>query len=273
MSGEESNLGAGPTSPARLPSPSPPAGGAAAGLRRRAAGGGRRRRSGGAGRAAAGRHLHQSLVGSIVSKYLGRRLIATTLAVAVFVMGLAFGAAGTKSLGADQRGEIESSLKQFVTGAKENDLGDPGSIARSLVYENSVKTVGFFWLLGLSVVGAPLILVLLFSKGFALGFSVGFLVESLSAKGLLLAVASIMPHNLITVPALLIGAIASLSVAGSLALRRYRGRAEGERGTVAQELTAFTVLSAIIAVALAVGAFVQGYVTPVLIGIVARATG
>lgn len=199
--------------------------------------------------------------------------MASTLAVAVFVMGLAFGAAATKYLNESQRGEIEGSLAQFVAGAKENDLGDPGPVIRGAVYENSVKTVGLFWLLGLSVVGAPLVLVLLFSKGFALGFSIGFLVESFSGKGLLLAIASILPHNLIMVPALLVGAIASLSAAFRLALRRFRDRTDDERRSAGQELLAFTTLCAIAAVVLAVGAIVQGYLTPLLIAVVARAMG
>lgn len=238
------------------------------------AGVGRRRRRAAYNRTPAPRHLKNGRVAAILGQYLGRRLLATTLVLAVFIMGLIFGAAGTEVLSQNQRSDLANSLEQFVLGAKENDLGDPSMVARSLVYENSVKTIGLFWLLGLSVIGAPLVLVLLFSKGFALGFSVGFLVESFSGKGFLLALASVVPHNLLMVPAILVAAVASLSVSGNLASRRFHSQAVAERrGTAAEEVVAFTALSAAAAVVLAVGALVQGYVTPFLISLAARATG
>src|SRR5699024_765910 len=78
----------------------------------------------------------------------------------------------------------------------------------SLFYH--MKYLLLLFILGLSVIGLPVVWILLFFKGLVVGFSVGFIVSQLGIKGLLLAALSIAPQNLIIIPIYI--------VAGSLAM-------------------------------------------------------
>src|SRR5690625_7607326 len=86
-------------------------------------------------------------------------------------------------------------------------------------------------LLGLSVIGLPLVWILLFVKGFVVGFSVGFIVNQLGLKGLLLAALSIAPQNLLIIPIYIIaGSLAmifSLTLLGKLFTIRSEERRVG----------------------------------------------
>src|SRR5699024_11083907 len=73
-----------------------------------------------------------------------------------------------------------------------------------------VRYLLLLFILGLSVIGLPLVWILLFLKGLVVGFSVGFIVNQLGIKGLLLASLSIAPQNIIIIPIYV--------VAGSLAM-------------------------------------------------------
>src|SRR5690606_8704639 len=66
------------------------------------------------------------------------------------------------------------------------------------------------WLLGLSVIGMPLILVLDFLKGIVLGFTMGYLVGHLSWKGLLFGLVSVAPQNIILVPVMIICSVSGI---------------------------------------------------------------
>src|SRR5699024_12627559 len=53
-----------------------------------------------------------------------------------------------------------------------------------------VKYLILLFILGLTIIGLPAIWILIFSKGLVIGFSVGFIVNQLGWKGLLLAATS-----------------------------------------------------------------------------------
>ena len=71
------------------------------------------------------------------------------------------------------------------------------------ILEWQLYSLGILWLLGLTVVGAPLVILLVGARGFILGFTVGFLVQEKTGQGLLLALVAVLPQNLFYVPGLL----------------------------------------------------------------------
>ncbi len=82
------------------------------------------------------------------------------------------------------------------------------------IFKNSffyhIKYLLLLFVLGLSVIGLPLVWILIFLKGLVVGFSVGFMVNQLGMNGLLLASLSIAPQNFLIIPVYII--------AGSLAM-------------------------------------------------------
>jgi stage II sporulation protein M len=78
------------------------------------------------------------------------------------------------------------------------------------VITTNLKLIGSIWVLGLTVVGVPFIILLVFIRGFILGFTVGFLVEKKAWQGLVFAIFSVFPQNLLFIPALLVVAVAAV---------------------------------------------------------------
>ena len=74
-----------------------------------------------------------------------------------------------------------------------------------------LKWIGLIWILGLSVIGLPGILILDFLKGVLIGFTVGYLVGQYSWKGLLFALVSIAPQNLFIIPVLMMCGVAAIT--------------------------------------------------------------
>ncbi len=74
-----------------------------------------------------------------------------------------------------------------------------------------MKWVGLIWFLGLSVIGLPGILILDFLKGVLIGFTVGYLVGQFSWKGLLFALVSVAPSNLLIIPVLIVSSVSAIA--------------------------------------------------------------
>ena len=92
------------------------------------------------------------------------------------------------------------------------------------------------WLLGVTVVGAPFVLVLDFLKGVLIGFSLGVLVQAYGWKGMLFALAAMVPGNLLVLPALLFASVSSVA----FALHVFRYRLMQPSGSLREPLLAHT---------------------------------
>ena len=121
--------------------------------------------------------------------------------------------------------------------------------------------LGLLYVLGVSVAGLPLVLVLLFFRGFVLGFSVGFLVETLRVQGMLVTVAAIGLQDLFLLPALALAGAGALSFSWQLISPRHRNQPHA----VLQGFAAFTGLVLSLSLVVVVGTAIETYAGPLLL--------
>ncbi|CRK84000.1 stage II sporulation protein M [Neobacillus massiliamazoniensis] len=119
--------------------------------------------------------------------------------VVLFLMGVIFGAIVVNSMSITQKEDLFYYLSQFFGQISNGKVADNNDLFTQSFLHNS-KFIGLMWILGISIIGLPVILILLFIKGMVVGFTVGFLVNQMGMKGFLLAFVSILPQNLITIP-------------------------------------------------------------------------
>ncbi|MGM0751338.1 MAG: stage II sporulation protein M [Bacillota bacterium] len=129
--------------------------------------------------------------------------------ITLFLMGIIFGAIVVNSLSFAQKEDLYFYLSKFFTEMEDGSMTSAEELFRQSFLHN-VKYLGLMWLLGISIIGLPLIFVLLFMKGVVVGFSVGFLVNQMGWSGFLLSFVSVLPQNIIIIPAFIfIGAISA----------------------------------------------------------------
>jgi len=133
----------------------------------------------------------------------------------LFLIGIIFGAIIVNSMTFIQKQDLYFHLERFLTQLNgDMSFENIDILKRSFFYH--VKYLLLLFLLGLTIIGLPVVWVLIFIKGLVVGFSVGFIVNQLGLKGLLLATLSIAPQNIIIIPIYIIAA--SLSMIFSLGL-------------------------------------------------------
>ncbi|USB34711.1 stage II sporulation protein M [Paenibacillus sp. YPG26] len=184
----------------------------------------------------------------------------------LFLMGVVFGALMVNALTLEQQQDLSRYLGDFYTNFNEDHLGSSGLSSFWSIAVLNLKWLGLIWILGLSVIGLPGILILDFLKGVLIGFSVGCLVGQFTWKGMLLALVSIAPQNLVLIPVLLICSVAAVSF--SLSIIRSRVLLKG-RGSLSKPFLNYTgLVLGLCLLILGISTF-ETWVTPVLIGWVA----
>lgn len=164
---------------------------------------------------------------------------------------------------------LEGGVKSHLTDLIDNYLsGDmPGNVnSRTILcgaFFNQIKTIIIIWFLGLTVIGFPLILAVVFYRGFSVGFTIGFLVHQKGWSGVLLTFLTILPQNLIYVPFLLIWAVIGINFTVYLVNSKNRDALPLGSG-----LLYYTVLMMLFVLIFLVGAFIEAYLSPWLLSVV-----
>jgi len=97
----------------------------------------------------------------------------------------------------------------FISVNKNEKLNYTSSLLNSLT--NNISFNLIIWLLGISIIGFPIIILLLFLKCFVLGFSISTIIAKYGFKGILNAFLYIFPHQLISIIILVLLSFYALS--------------------------------------------------------------
>lgn len=180
--------------------------------------------------------------------------------IVLFLMGVIFGAVVVNSLSFSQKEDLFYYLSQFfgtLTDGKEATAMD---LFKQSLLHNS-KFIGLMWLLGISIIGLPIILIILFIKGLVVGFTVGFLVNQMGWDGFLLSFVAILPQNFIIIPIFIITAVITITFSIQMIRRQFMKKmSQPLFPLLSRYLLAFFV--AIISLAAAAG--VEAYLSPAL---------
>ena len=180
-------------------------------------------------------------------------------------MGIIFGALTVNNLPPAERQNLLSYLCGFLRSLGPSTEIQKAGLAREAILSNA-KTIAFLFLLGLSAIGTPFILLVVFTRGFVLGFTVGFLVKQLMLKGFFFSLVAVVPQNLLFTPALLAAAAADLDLGWLLIRTRFLGHAV----SFGQEFFRCLGITGAAVFLLFLAGLVEGYVSPVLITWMAR---
>lgn len=186
-------------------------------------------------------------------------LVPAALAAGVFLFGLISGSLALHNLNPLIQEDLRQYLAAFLQGAAAGpDSPLTGFKAWCEIIKTQAVVLGLLWFLGLTVLGIPLIVFIIGARGFILGFTVGFLVQEKAGRGLLLALAGVLPQNLCYVPAYLGAGALAIYFSFSL-LRSLR------EGAVSTPLSVYSLFFLFFFFFLLTGAWIETYLVPGLL--------
>ncbi|WP_027724407.1 stage II sporulation protein M [Tuberibacillus calidus] len=202
-----------------------------------------------------------------IAKHVEDNLSIYIFIIVLFLMGIVFGAIIVNSLPQQTKANLLTYLQRFFGQVSEGQLADRGAMLGES-FKNYLQYLGLIWLLGLSMIGLPIIFILLFLKGIVVGFTVGFLVNRMGLHGFIIAMASVFPQNLLMIPIFIIASAAS--VAFSLKMIRQLLIRTRKNPLLPQFLN-YVGLFGMIVAAIFLAACFEAYVSPILMqGVVGK---
>lgn len=178
----------------------------------------------------------------------------------LFLIGIIFGAIIVNSLNYTQKQDLFVYLSKFFGQVSDGQLAS-ASVMFKQSFFHYVKYFGLIWILGLSVIGLPIILILIFLKGIVVGFTVGFLVNQMGWYGFMLSFVSVMPQNLVLIPAFIV--VGTTAIAFSIKMIRHQFVKKAYQ-PIAPMFLKYTLVFILAGGAVSLSAGLEAYLSPVM---------
>lgn len=169
--------------------------------------------------------------------------------VSVYLAGVIFGAVGVGALNTGETQELSGFLDKLLAGQPTTlDTNFLIQLAR----EQFIIMAGI-WLLGLTVIGTPLIFLIVFTRGFVFGFTLSFIIGMKGLWGVGLVLISILIPALAGIPFLLLGA----GLATIFSMMLLKGKQVGE--SLRREFMYYSVATILVSLGAVFVGVSQGY--------------
>lgn len=177
-----------------------------------------------------------------------------------FMIGISSGAFMSKALTESENKDLIVYLKNFFSIVDSKDINNFSILKQSLL--NNFQTGIIIWVLGVTVIGIPLILLLIALRGFIIGFTVGFFVKQMGMKGMIFSLVSILPQNILIVPSTIF--VGVLGISFSIMIIKNMTR-KNRKYNVVNQFFIYSTIMAIIHIMIAVGCLIEAYISPFFI--------
>jgi stage II sporulation protein M len=167
----------------------------------------------------------------------------------VYLAGVVFGALGVRALG----DSAASQLGKFLETLLKNQSGTLNPTFLGQLARDVFIVMAGIWILGLTIIGAPLIYLIVFTRGFILGFTISFIIGLKGMLGLGLIVTTVLVPAILSIPLLLLGA----GLATIFSFLLLRGKTRGE--SLRREFLYYTAAAAFVSLGAVIVGVSQGY--------------
>lgn len=126
----------------------------------------------------------------LIAKIKARKILS--IMTIITIISLILGTLFISILSKDNKELITSNVIDFFTAIKSNNLNYNQILVKSLT--NNLLLNIIIWLLGISIIGIPIVIILLFIKSFILSFTFTSIIYTYKYKGIISAIIYVIPH-------------------------------------------------------------------------------
>ena len=203
------------------------------------------------------RQTNPNRLKNIIIEFIKENIKTYLILTIIFFIGLTLGVIFVNNANETQANQISGYINNFINSIKENyQISTKELLKNSII--NNVGIAVLLWFLGSTVIGFPLIYVVVGYKGYCIGYTVSSVMAT--GKGIIFIIATMLIQNIIYIPTIL-----TLSVSG---IKLYRLIMEDRRReNIKLQILKHTIFSILMLILLLISSLIETYISGNLSGI------
>lgn len=190
----------------------------------------------------------------VIQENIAKNIKIYTILVIIFMLGLIIGIIVVNNAQDAQKAEINDYINTFINDLKNGAKIDYFKLLKTS-FGNNFFTVLILWFMSSTVIGIPIVYGEIGYKGFCLGYTISSVVATLgTGKGILFVITSMLLHNIIFIPCLLLLAVSGINLYKSI-IRDSR------KENIKIEIIRHTIFSLIILAVLLIASLIETYIS------------
>ena len=195
-----------------------------------------------------------SRIRNIISNYVYGNIKEYILILLLFVIGIFIGVVMINNCNESQFSEIYNYISDFISKFKSTSNIDKSSLIMSSIKNNFILSI-IIWIAGTTVIGVPIVLTVILFRGLCLGYTISSIVYALgTGKGIIFSIISLLPQNILFIPALLSLGVSSIKLYKSIIKDR-------RRENIKIEIIRHTIFSGFMLIILILSSFIENIIS------------
>lgn len=190
---------------------------------------------------------------NILKNYIKNNYKEYILVCLLFIIGLFIGVMIINNISESKITEIKTYISYIISGYQEIDNIDRVEFLKQLI-KNNVLIAIVLWLAGTTIIGMPMVLIIIFFRGIMLGITISSVIITLGTlKGIVFNLIALSIHDLLY--------IISVLTIGVSSVKLYRSLIENKRkDNIKIEILRHTVVSIIMVMLLVLSACIENFI-------------
>ena len=201
------------------------------------------------------RRYRQSRIREFAIEHIRRNIIEYIAMALILVIGIILGTFYINNTNIAQKQEISEYINCFLEDTYNGDMEiNFNNLLRTSIFNNLI-IVFFLWVSGLTVIGMPIIYIIISIKGFCMGYTISAIIGSIGIwDGIKFVISTMLFQNLIILPCILVLAVSGIKLYKSIIKDK-------RRDNIRFEIFKYTIVAIVIALISVLGAMVETYIS------------
>lgn len=191
-----------------------------------------------------------------ISRHIQDSLWLYIVCLLCFFTGVVLGIYTVKYMGDMERKDLIDYFLGFKESIGSVEVNNKQILFQSM--KSNLPMIVAIWIMGITIVGIPVILIVDIIKGFTFGFTMSFVFYSMGYKGGWFLLMGVLPQNIIYIPCIIVGSVFAMK----LSLMKLKDRLNKQINYNGDYFFDYSMTFLIVTLIMILGFLYEAYITP-----------